>query len=151
MRDVTGFKGPTLPYTLVSENIFLVLIRIREWFHPCGIWGVSDDFVIGATNTKVGQVCVGISGGILNVAYGKLNSCTYSSVHVYVGTVPPTDRNPGGFPYSSDPGGICTLFAYRTTASCPIPVQNSWRACEQTLYIATHGSVNCSPGGGQTS
>ncbi|KAF3096664.1 hypothetical protein TWF102_005119 [Orbilia oligospora] len=109
-----------------------------------------DDFVIGATNTKVGQVCVGISGGILNVAYGKLNSCTYSSVHVYVGTVPPTDRNPGGFPYSSDPGGICTLSADRTTASCPIPVQNSWRACEQTLYIATHGSVNCNPGGGQT-
>ncbi|TGJ64047.1 hypothetical protein EYR41_010128 [Orbilia oligospora] len=109
-----------------------------------------DDFVIGATNTKVGQVCVGISGGILNVAYGKLNSCTYSSVHVYVGTVPPTNRNPGGFPYSSDPGGICTLSADRTTASCPIPVQNSWKACEQTLYIATHGSVNCSPGGGQT-
>ncbi|KAK6503745.1 hypothetical protein TWF481_008749 [Arthrobotrys musiformis] len=109
-----------------------------------------DDFVIGSTNNKAGQVCVGISGGVLNVAYGKLNGCTYSNVHVYVGTTAPTNRAPGSFPYSSDPGGICTLSADKTTASCPIPVQSSWQACEKTLYIATHGSVTCTSGGGQT-
>ncbi|KAG7420621.1 hypothetical protein Forpi1262_v016159 [Fusarium oxysporum f. sp. raphani] len=118
----------------------------RDLFVPST---TCDDFVTGAEQTKIGQVCVGISGGTVTITYPTLTSSTYTDIHVYIGTSAPTSHIPGSFPYTLG-NGACTISADKTTATCSIPVQSSWRVCGKTLYIATHASLaNGSTGWGK--
>jgi hypothetical protein len=122
-------------------NSLAPLINARDLYVP--LTSTCNDLGYGNNGIKVGKVCVGVSDGILTVNYGTISPFKYSSVHVYVGTTPPTDRAPGNLGYSSDKGAppACTLGANNATASCSIPVQNTWRGCGKTLYIATHAAI----------
>jgi hypothetical protein len=101
-----------------------------------------DNFVLGATQINIGQVCVSISSTTVTVTYPTLTPPDkYTDIHVYIGTTPPTDHQPGHFPYTLG-NGFCTISAGGTVATCSIPVQSSWQACDQTLYISTHASLD---------
>ncbi|KAH8586585.1 hypothetical protein B0O99DRAFT_60496 [Bisporella sp. PMI_857] len=108
------------------------------------------NLVVGAASTVFGQVCISALGGILTVNYPSILPSTYTDVHIYVGTTAPTNPYPGLFPYSSGPGGACTLATDNSSSTCQIPVQYSWRACGQTLYIATHAAISYPNTGVQT-
>ncbi|KAK0114154.1 hypothetical protein ONS95_013656 [Cadophora gregata] len=126
----------------VQASPYFSSLNARDLFVPST---TCDNFVVGATGTVLGQVCISVLDGILTVKYPPILPSTYTEVHVYVGTTAPTNRAPGSFPYSSAPGGACSLAADNSTATCTIPVQPSWRVCGQTLYIATHAAI-ASPG-----
>jgi len=96
------------------------------------------DLVVGATSTVTGQVCVSISGGHLTVTYPS--GLAYTNLQVDVETHPITGVIPGSYPYKSP--DQCTL----STGTCSIPVLDAWRACGNTLYIATHASFNTASG-----
>ncbi|KAK2667163.1 hypothetical protein RAB80_017584 [Fusarium oxysporum f. sp. vasinfectum] len=105
------------------------------------------DFVVGNDLKLYGQVCVGISDGMVTVTYPTLTSGTYSDIHVYIGTTMPTETSPGQLPYTLG-NKACSLSTDKTSATCSIPIQDSWRACDLKLYIATHASLTAGTGWG---
>lgn len=133
-----------LAITSVQATPFSSLINARD----LSVGKTCRDLVLGSTAIKIGDVCITILDGTLTVNYSPISPYTYTDVHVYVGTVAPTNRAPGSFPYSSGVGGVCSLTAGNVAASCTIPVQSSWRVCGQKLFIATHASVTSSTSGG---
>ncbi|KAK5173208.1 uncharacterized protein LTR77_003330 [Saxophila tyrrhenica] len=108
---------------------------------------VCDPLVYGAKQVAFGSVCAGIQDGTLTVVYSTDSGWTINDVHVLVGTTTPTETAPGQFPYKSD-NGFCTISG--TRATCTIPVQDSWRACDKDLYIATHIAATSSTGAAET-
>lgn len=127
-----------LAITSVQASPFVSSLNTRDLFVPSD---TCNDIVLGAKATVIGRVCVSILDGTMVVNYGPISPYTYSDVHVYVGTTAPTNRAPGSFPYSSNPGGACILGAGNLTSTCTIPVQSAWRSCGQKIYIATHASI----------
>jgi hypothetical protein len=86
-----------------------------------------------------------MSDGVVTVTYPTLTTGTYSDVRVYIGTSIPTDTAPGQFPYTLGKR-LCSLSTDGTSATCSIPIKDSWRACDLPLYIATHGSLTAGTG-----
>ncbi|RGP77384.1 hypothetical protein FLONG3_4523 [Fusarium longipes] len=107
-------------------------------------------FGVGSTFVSYGNVCVGVSDGMVTVTYPTLQTGTYSAsqIHVYIGETAPTDTAPGQFPYTVDKN-FCSISSDGTSATCRIPVKDSWRACDKQLYIATHGSLTAGTGWGE--
>jgi hypothetical protein len=103
------------------------------------------DFVYGATNVVLGQVCVTISGGTLTVTYPNISPGVYSDIHVAVQAIPITEPNQAKWQYNL--GNKCTMSG--GTASCAIPILAAWRTCGIPLFIATHASFTVN-GGGQS-
>jgi len=98
------------------------------------------NFVYGAKDTQLGQVCVSISGSNLVVTYPTLPSGgSYTDLHVDVETSPITQPNQGKWPYTLG-NGKCT--ASGVTATCTIPILSAWRVCNSPLYIGVHASFS---------
>jgi hypothetical protein len=148
LQRISGLLASTLlAINSVQATPFSNSINARDLFVPST---TCDNLNLGSGTNVIGKVCIQILDGTLTVSYDPISPYTYTDVHVYVGTVAPTNRAPGSFPYSSDPGGVCSLSTGNTTASCTIPVDPSWRTCGQKLYIATHASVTSVSSGGGT-
>lgn len=144
MRFFQVFVGVILTVTSVLASPFN-RFSTRDLY----ILNTCDDFVLGNDQNSIGKVCISISGGTLTVTYPALPSTdAYSDIHVYIGTTIPTVTSPGKLPYTFG-NGYCTISADKTEATCTIPVEDSWRACNSPLYIATHASLTYS-GAGQT-
>jgi hypothetical protein len=129
-----------LAVTSVQASPYLGAIKSlesRDIFAPAT---TCDDFVYGSNNIYLGKICVSLVDGILTVNYPLITPAIYKEVHVYVGTTAPTDKAPGKFPYKYN-NGYCNFAAGNVTATCTIPVDPTWRACDQTLYIATHAAI----------
>jgi hypothetical protein len=112
------------------------------------VTGQCASILVGNSNPppNIGTVCVGLAGGTLTITYTiTASGWTFNKVHAWVGTSPPTSTNPGTspgqFPYSSDPGGVCTISG--NTAVCTVsPIPTEWRSCTGSLYIVAHADVN---------
>ncbi|KAF2274277.1 uncharacterized protein EI97DRAFT_444282 [Westerdykella ornata] len=94
------------------------------------------DFVYGAKDTKLGQVCVSISGGTLTITYPTLPSGgSYTDLHAIVQTTPITESVQGHWPYSLDKG-TCQISGGGTSATCTIPVLDEGE-CAISISIST--------------
>jgi hypothetical protein len=106
-------------------------------------------FQYGAKYTPYGEVCVSIAEGFLTVKYPDMpNGGNYSDLHVSVQTSAVTEDNQGKWPYTKG-NGFCTVTDL-TTASCKIPVLDSWRSCGAKLYIGVHASFSLDGTSGNT-
>jgi hypothetical protein len=106
-----------------------------------------QDIVYGATSIASGQTCVGIKDGTLTVTANVQPGWTLDDVHILVGTAKPTLATPGQFPYGSHKGS-CTISGLQAT--CNVPVQAAWRACDASLYIAVHVAATTPAGAHET-
>jgi hypothetical protein len=106
-----------------------------------------QDIVYGATSMASGQTCVGIKDGYLTVTANVQPGWTLDDVHILIGTVKPTLTTPGQFPYGSHKDS-CTISGLQAT--CNIPVQADWRACDRPLYIAVHVAATTPAGAHET-
>jgi hypothetical protein len=101
-------------------------------------------FVYGATNTQFDKVCVSVTGDTLTITYPSLPSGgAYTDIHAIVQTTPVTEAIQGQWPYGLGTGTSksgCTKNG--GTATCSIPIQLAWRACNLKLYIGVHASFS---------
>jgi hypothetical protein len=95
--------------------------------------------------TKLGQVCISISGGNIVVTYPTLTGDnTYTGIHVYVGLTCQTNRAPGLFPYNDvNTPQDCSIGNGGTTAQCTISQSGLGALGSNTqVYIAAQGNVS---------
>jgi len=141
MKLLSSFRAlvATLTVSSVVASPFQSL-EARDVFVPST---TCDTLGYGATKIPFGTVCVGISTGTMTVQYNLDAGWTINNVHVLVSTAVPTITAPGQFPYQNGAG--CTVSG--STATCTFPIQNSWRGCGTTLYIATHVDASSAAAG----
>ena len=78
---------------------------------------------------------VAVDDGNLVVTYETRWRWRLTETHLYVGTAPPTESNPGSFPYQNDNLGDVTSDQYS------IPLSDLGAGSGDTLYIAAHAVV----------
>jgi hypothetical protein len=93
--------------------------------------------VYGNKRTPKGTVCASVTGNNLKIVYDT-EDYIINDVHALVSTSEPnanTVAAPGQMPYQNG-NGYCSISG--STATCSIPVQDSWRICGGYLYLITH-------------
>ncbi|MCK4730839.1 MAG: hypothetical protein KAT65_00145 [Methanophagales archaeon] len=83
-----------------------------------------------------GTVTVAIEGENLVVTYQTTGGWEMIETQLYVGTTPPSTCAPGQFPYKHSP-----IEPPVTTDTYSIPLSKFGVGCDDTLYIATHATV----------
>src|SRR5689334_7517137 len=90
-------------------------------------------FLYGAKYIKYQEVCISATGSALTITYPNLPpEGSYRDLHVIVQTTPITEAVQGKWPYGSSSGKTgCTITG--RSATCTIPMQASWKACNLQL------------------
>ncbi|KAF1955624.1 hypothetical protein CC80DRAFT_549314 [Byssothecium circinans] len=149
---LSSFLAAAVAITSVQASPFLDLdARSVNALQPRDLSGSKCvDYVYGATNTKLGQVCVSISGGTMTITYPTLpTGGSYTDLHANVQTTPITEDNQGKWPYTLGKGS-CKISADRLSATCTVPILDAWRKCNSDLYIGVHASFDLPGKGGNT-
>src|SRR5665648_987696 len=98
-------------------------------------WSVGISFGLGNNYIPVGTVHLFREGNILAVTFTTDSPYVMSQVHLYVSDIPPTNSNPGGFPYQytvTNPNDYFTTYTFNVDVSS---------FAGETIYVAAHAHI----------
>jgi hypothetical protein len=139
------FAGFLLILSVLASPFEVTNLESRDLYVDQQV--TCQDIVYGANSVPSGTTCVGIKDGLFTVTARISQGWTLKEVHVLVDTAKPTLAIPGQFPYGTHKGS-CTISGLEAT--CSIPIQAAWRACDQSLFVAVHVAAINPSGAGET-
>src|SRR5665648_636423 len=98
-------------------------------------WSVGISLGLGNNYIPVGTVHLFREGNILAVTFTTDSPYVMSQVHLYVSDIPPTNSNPGGFPYQytvTNPNDYFTTYTFNVDVSS---------FAGETIYVAAHAHI----------
>ncbi|HZK55194.1 MAG TPA: hypothetical protein VFC84_13485 [Desulfosporosinus sp.] len=131
---------PAIPVFIDAGSAWSVGISFGQGnaqYTTLGSTETEKTVVLGLGNNyiPVGTVHLFREGNILAVTFTTDSPYVMSQVHLYVSDIPPTNSNPGGFPYQytvTNPNDYFTTYTFNVDVSS---------FAGETIYVAAHAHI----------